>query len=169
MIKTERLVLTQLQDNHLAALHQMLFDPTVMQWLFSGKPMNKDEREHLINTSFTFGDELTGLGALIETSTQQFVGFAGLLPCNFVNTKSYELGFALQKNSWGKGYATEIGKAQIRFAFEHFQIDQLFALAHPENAGSYTVLEKIGMQHLKTLETQERGERHLYAIHRQNA
>jgi [ribosomal protein S5]-alanine N-acetyltransferase len=169
MIETERLVLVPLEERHLPSLHQMLFDPTVMQWLFSGKPMERSDREHFINNAFTFGGETAGLGALIEKSAQTFIGFAGLLPCEFIGENSYELGFALGQNHWRQGYATEIGNAQIKFAFDHFDIDRLFALAHPNNTGSYRALEKIGMEYLRTIETQTRGARLLYAIRRKNA
>lgn len=144
----------------------MLSDPTVMQWLFFGVPMKRDEIEYLIDHAFTFGDESAGLGALIETSTEKFVGFAGLLPYEYRGLKSYELGFALQKESWGKGYATEIGKAQIEYAFDYLNVDQVFALTHPKNAGSCKVLENIGMKHLETIETTDRGTRRLYSRHK---
>ena len=49
---------------------------------------------------------------------------------------------------WNKGYATELGKAVIRSAFDTTPIKGIYGMARQENAASRKVLEKIGMDYL---------------------
>jgi len=53
---------------------------------------------------------------------------------------------------WGKGYATEAALATLKFGFEHFTLDHIIALVHPENAASRRVIEKCGMDFMDTLQ-----------------
>jgi len=45
----------------------------------------------------------------------------------------------------GQGYATEAARASLQFGFEHFDLDHIIALVHPDNLGSRRVIEKCGM------------------------
>ena len=63
--------------------------------------------------------------------------------------------------------ATEIGRAQIDFAFGKLGVSELFALAHPENTLSIKVLkEKLGMDFLEVIDTHDRGPRKVFSITR---
>jgi len=45
---------------------------------------------------------------------------------------------------WNQGYATEITKGIVEYAFENLKIERIEALALQLNKGSCRVLEKIG-------------------------
>jgi GrpB-like predicted nucleotidyltransferase (UPF0157 family) len=53
----------------------------------------------------------------------------------------------LHQKYWGRGYATELVKALIKWGFEHISIDKLVAVTHPLNISSQKVLEKSGMDY----------------------
>jgi len=145
----------------------MLSDPSVMRHLFAGRPMSSEEADVLIDQYFMKQNDNTGLGSVFDLAEKKFIGFAGIIPCEYVDTKKeFEFGFAFQDISWGKGYATEIGRAQIDYAFKNLDIDRLFALAHPNNVASNKVLLKLGMKMLKNIEIRERGARMVYTIER---
>ncbi|MGD2148853.1 MAG: GNAT family N-acetyltransferase [Anaerolineae bacterium] len=57
-----------------------------------------------------------------------------------------ELIYVLARAVWGKGYATEVGRALVRYAFEERGIDRLIALIEPENVASERVAVKVGMR-----------------------
>ena len=154
------------RDSDLPALAEMLADPVVMRWLFGTGPMTSDEARHFVEECFDFGRSASGLGVLCRKETGVFVGFAGLLPCRYLYEDDFELGFALREDSWGKGYATEIGTAQIAYGFENFDVQRLLGLAHPQNTASLKALEKIGMKLFKTIHTDQRGPRCVYAVKR---
>ncbi len=164
-IETERLILCGKKSNDEMRLANMLGNQTVMKWLFGVGPMDNDEATRFIREYFTFGKSQSGLGVLRVKESNDFAGFAGLLPCRYLYEDDYELGFALVPEHWGKGYATEIGKAQISYGFGTFDVRRLLGLAHPQNAASLKALEKIGMKPLKMINTDQRGPRCVYALY----
>jgi RimJ/RimL family protein N-acetyltransferase len=56
-------------------------------------------------------------------------------------------GFHLRPEYWGRGYATEAGRAVIRHAFTNLSVRALFAGHHPANPASPRVLEKLGFRY----------------------
>jgi RimJ/RimL family protein N-acetyltransferase len=47
---------------------------------------------------------------------------------------------------WGKGYATEAGRAALRFGFEHLELNRIWAYHMVRNPASGRVLAKVGME-----------------------
>jgi [ribosomal protein S5]-alanine N-acetyltransferase len=165
-LETQRLLFRGIRDADIDLLVGMLASPKVTQWLFSGAPMDTISARLFIEKEFTFGDKLIGLGTLCEKTPDRFIGFAGIIPCRYLDVEDFEFGFALNEDSWGKGYATEIGQAQIKYSFANLPVDRLLALAHPRNLASLKVIEHIGMRFLKEILTEQRGPRLVYAIER---
>jgi RimJ/RimL family protein N-acetyltransferase len=55
-------------------------------------------------------------------------------------------GYALARDAWGRGYATEATRAMISLAWSLPRMWRLYALCHPENAASLRVLQKAGFE-----------------------
>lgn len=165
-METERLFLRELRDSDREALMAMLGSETIMRLLFGGVPMTTQEAGAFINENFYFGREVCGIGVLCGKEGGSFVGFAGLLPCRYLNEHDFEIGVALQEDAQGKGYATEIGLGQIAYGFRNLPVDRLLALAHPDNTASLRAFEKLGMEFLKVIMTDKRGPRCIYVINR---
>ena len=81
-------------------------------------------------------------GVVPEQATE-IAGWAGLqfLP----ETGEIEVGFLLDRPNWGKGYATEAGRASLAFAFGEVAVERVIALVHPDNRASQRVIEKCGL------------------------
>ena len=63
--------------------------------------------------------------AVFEKETGEFIGQAGLFHKGFYDEQpDIELAYRLHKKYWGHGYATELAKALIRWAFENIKIGQ---------------------------------------------
>ena len=146
-IKTERLILRTAQSSDLKPLHNHIFsDPNVSKLLFSGGTFTESQSREFFDSKFNVdGSEAYGFCVIAERETNDIVGFAGLIKARHLSSDDYEFGFALAKNSWGKGYATEIGRGQIDWAFNDLGLKQVFALVDPENFGSIKVLEKLAL------------------------
>jgi RimJ/RimL family protein N-acetyltransferase len=56
-----------------------------------------------------------------------------------------EISWQLDPGSWGHGYATEAAMALIRWAFTQ-KIDELFAVARPQNTRAVATAKRLGMQ-----------------------
>jgi RimJ/RimL family protein N-acetyltransferase len=68
----------------------------------------------------------------------------GIMGISFAPGQLPELGYWLGEAHWGKGIATEAGRALVDAAFATGQFPRLRARAIARNAGSLRVLEKLG-------------------------
>ncbi len=158
--QTNRLILRTVADNDLPLLHKKIFSYTnVMQLAFSGKIFDIDGTKSFIDEYFAAENSQVGLGPIVLKNTNELIGFAGILPFR----DSYELGFVLSKNHWGNGYAAEIGLAQIDL-IRSLKKKNAFALVSPDNEASKSVLGKLSMDYMETIDIQNRGKRDIYAI-----
>jgi len=77
--------------------------------------------------------------------SSEIIGLTGLNP---YLPKEPEIEWQLGVKFWGKGYATELGKAIIEAAFKNTDITKIYGMVNPENIGSNRVMNKIGMNFL---------------------
>ena len=56
-----------------------------------------------------------------------------------------EMGYAIAREHWGNGYATETVRAVVNWAFEALCLAKISAVAIVENERSWRVMERIGM------------------------
>ena len=59
-----------------------------------------------------------------------------------------EIGWALRHEFWGRGYATEIGRAGLAFAFDVLGVEAVVSIAIRHNARSRAVMERMGMRYV---------------------
>jgi [ribosomal protein S5]-alanine N-acetyltransferase len=57
-----------------------------------------------------------------------------------------ELGYWIGKPFWGRGYATEAGRAMLRFGFEALGLNKIHAAVFIKNPASDRVIRKLGMK-----------------------
>ena len=79
---------------------------------------------------------------VIARDTGRLIGI-----CSFVRgpeAEIAELGYALRRSAWGRGYMTEAVRLACPWAFGSLPLDELFAEVHPDNRASQRVLEKSG-------------------------
>ncbi len=62
----------------------------------------------------------------------------------------YDYGYRLCSRFWGKGYATEAGKAAFNYCVETMNLKEVYAMADINNTASRNVLEKTGFIFDKT-------------------
>ena len=137
IIKTDRLVLRLAYVSDIDPLHAIIFSvPEVMSQAFSGKPLNKKESTNFFSINFDHCGNGKQLGVLTLKGTDTIIGFSGLLECSVLGQKDYEIGFVLGREYWGKGYASEIGHAQIKYGLELLGCKRLLALVAPRNKAS---------------------------------
>ena len=56
----------------------------------------------------------------------------------------YEIGYALARDCWGKGLATDAAGRIVEFAKDELKVKHLFATHASDNVASGKVIEKIG-------------------------
>ena len=142
LIETDRLRLRLFQPQDLDELASMFSDAQVMRYVADGKPAGRDVAQKAL-TSVIDHWRRHGFGrwAAEDKATRQFVGFGGLRSLFGMPEVVYHLATAY----WGKGLATELGRASLRYGFEEHRFEKIVAIAKPENAASIRVMEKLGM------------------------
>jgi len=167
IITTQRLVLRSAHPSDLRPLQDLVFsDPEVMRLAFEGKSLSAEESSKFFAESFDHDGNGKQIGVLRLRADETIIGFAGLLSCEALGERDYEIGFILGREFWGNGYATEIGRAQIEYGFEVAGCERLLALVAPDNKPSIAVLTKIGMLPYATIATGNRGQRSVYLARR---
>ena len=78
-------------------------------------------------------------------SDAKLVGSIGLRDIEVEHARA-ELGFWIAVEYWGKGYATEAGRAVLAFGFEQLPLNCIYAHHMVRNPASGHVLARIGMQ-----------------------
>ena len=163
IIKTRRLILRPVRNGDPDVLHETVFsDNKVMSLAFLGRTFSMPESRKFVADHFDHDGNGKQPGVLVVADTGEIAGFAGLLQCSVLGEADYEIGFVLARPHWGKGYATEIGTAQIEHGLETIGCSRLLAQVSPANTASISVLRKIGMQFHSTIDTENRGRRDIY-------
>jgi RimJ/RimL family protein N-acetyltransferase len=75
----------------------------------------------------------------------RLIGAVGLREIDTEHSQA-EMGFWIEVESWGKGYATEATRAVLGCAFERLSLNRVYAHHMVRNPASGRVLEKVGMK-----------------------
>ena len=142
VIETDRLLLRQFTTNDLDALAQIFADPEVVKHLGSGQPASRDETETALHSIIAhWGRHGFGRWAAIHNRTRELLGYGGLRSFH----GEPELVYLLKKSHWGRGLATEMARACLKFGFDELRFERIIALAKTANVASHRVMEKAGM------------------------
>ncbi len=146
VITTPRLVLRWISENDIDGLYAVFSDPRVMRYWSSGPLPDREaaaamQREiaaaNLSNTMVKWGLALRESDFVIGTAT--------LFNLNLDNGRA-EIGYAMGRAYWGKGYMHEALQALLSHAFEVLELRRLEADVDPRNAASIRTLERLGFQ-----------------------
>ncbi len=141
-IETERLVLRPKTLGDAASLHRILADPRVAAWLGARSP---DEWRARLERSIAHQRRHGfSMWAMVEKESRELVGHCGLQLVGHTGPE-IEVGWAVDPERWGRGYATEAGRASLRHGFDVIGFDAIIAVMLPENTASRRVAEHLGM------------------------
>jgi len=155
-IETERLLLRELNLSDVDGMFELDSNPNVH--IFVGKKPVKAIDESIVqieNIQQQYKDFGIGRWAVVLKETNEFIGWSGIkFITNEINKHQnfYEIGYRFIEKHWGKGYASEAGKAFIEYAFNEMKIDCLYAYADEGNDNSRKVLEKLGFHYMNSFE-----------------
>lgn len=146
IIETERLILRTWKEDDAEAYFRINQDPKVIEFLRG--PLTMEEvrafipavNSHGAKYGYTlWATELKESGALM--------GFIGLNYTDWAAhfTPAVEVGWRLDSDYWGKGYATEGAKASLEYGFKQCGLKEVVSFTVPANIRSIGVMERIGM------------------------
>ncbi|MDO6596579.1 GNAT family N-acetyltransferase [Oceanihabitans sp. 2_MG-2023] len=153
-IETKRLLLRELRLTDLDGMFALDSDPDVHKYLGNKPVKTIDESKKILESVLSqYKERGIGRFAVIEKASGDFVGWSGLRLNTEYNmngfTKYYDVGYRLIKQYWGKGYATESGKAAIDYAFKVLKLPEIYATTEIGNQASHNALLKIGLHYIE--------------------
>lgn len=147
-LATARLVLRPWQNADYEPFFLMSIDPRVYEFL----PPFPDRaacdafvdqcRESMIERGW-------GFWALERKEDRRFIGTAGMHepgPEFGVGRPCIEIGWRLAPDFWGKGYATEVAREVLHFAFQALELSEVVSFTALQNVRSFTVMERLGLR-----------------------
>jgi RimJ/RimL family protein N-acetyltransferase len=153
-LETDRLLLRPFSTGDVDNLVALDSDPAVMRFINGGRATpREDVVEHVLPRFLWYQARPDGYGfwAVEEKASGAFIGWFHLRPDpDGGDPEEPELGYRLLADFWGKGYATEGSRALIDWAFVHQGARRVWAAAMALNVGSWRVMEKAGMRHVRT-------------------
>ncbi len=164
MLETDRIILRPMKKEDVEPIFAMRSDADVMRFI-RAPAIKRSEAENWVNlVSSRWADEKIGFCSLIEKQSGKFLGWCGLW--HLQETGEIEVGYAIAKEFWRKGYAAEAAEALLKYGFEKLNLNKIVAVAFPENKASQRVMRKLGMSYDYTGEFYERDLVH-YSITRE--
>ncbi len=146
LFSTERLQVRPLDSNDLDALHKMHSNPNVMRYTGDKPKTLKEDQEnltHVINC-YTKPNNDFWVWAVERKTDGIMIGTCALLKTNPEPPEEQEdeIGYRFTEDYWGNGYATEITKGLLNFAFTKRGKNVLIAEVDELNLASVKILEK---------------------------
>lgn len=159
-LETPRLRLRAFSEADVAAYFELLQDPDLVRYIGDHQvPTREDVWRAVAGSLGHWALRGHGQWAVAERQTGTLVGRVGII--NPEGWPGPELGYLLGRPFWGRGYATEAGRAAMDWGFEHHPFEEVISLIDPANAASIAVATRLG----ETLqrETELRG--HLVLVY----
>lgn len=95
-----------------------------------------------------------GIGKWIayDRGSGALVGRGGASRTMITGTESIEVGWAIRHALWGRGYATEIGAAGLRFVDDVLGSEKVVSFTEVHNTRSRAVMERLGMSFVSEIQ-----------------
>lgn len=147
LLESIRLVLRRVEEEDQAVLARLFCDVEMMHYL--GGTWSLDQvRQTLQEWHDEWGINNYWYGTLVRKDTSEAIGIAGFTENTNPDEPGLEVSWFIVPEQQRKGFATEITRGILEFAFEHQRRERVFAETHPENIAANRVLEKLGFINL---------------------
>lgn len=145
-ITASRVSLRRMTDRDIDSIYTIFSDPEVMRY-WSSPPL-EDRRaaaELLDEIRDGFDSRLILKWGIARRIDDTIIGTSTLFHIESNNYRA-ELGYALAREHWGKGYMQEALRALLGFSFGEMNLERIEADVDPRNEASIRTLERLGFQ-----------------------
>lgn len=156
ILETERLIIRPLEATDAPGMYLMDSDPEVQKYV-GKKPVSTVQQieEVIAMVQGQYAQFGIGRWAVIEKVSGEFAGWTGFKymegPVNG-HEGFYDFGYRFARRFWGRGFATEAGKATLAYGLRELKLKDIFAMTDCDNAASRNVLHKLGFIYQATFE-----------------
>ena len=144
VLETERLFLREFNERDVDRWHEITSDSETLS--FWPSPFSYEQAEQWILRAIkSYSDLGFGRYAIVEKSSSTLIGDCGFLKAEILGNQENDLGYILDRQYWGKGYATEAAKACFDFGTTSLGMTRIVATMETSHIASKKVAEKIGL------------------------
>lgn len=141
ILQTERLTLRLPHEEDLDGWAELMADQDAAK--FIGGPLTRSESWRAMSTmAGSWSLKGFGMFSVIERASGQWIGRMG--PWQPEGWPGPEVGWALRKSAWGKGYAYEGAQAAIGWAFDVLGWSEVVHTIAPDNMPSQRLASRLG-------------------------
>lgn len=145
-LETERLVLREWREEDRDSFWEMAQDPEVMRYL---PATTRDEMDAAVGRlQAAQAEHGLSLWALETKDPDRFIGFCGFMPPR-APLEEFEIGWRLERDAWGKGFAREAAQACLEWMWRECQEKTVVAITVPANKRSWGLMRRIGMHYVE--------------------
>jgi RimJ/RimL family protein N-acetyltransferase len=156
MIGTNRLVLRAARPDDADAFARVFCDPEVMRYVGEGRALSAVELDAIVGRMMRYlAEDGFGQLAVERRADGRLLGRAGFLPLDPVTWRSgsrrevgrraeIEIGWTLEREAWGHGYAFEAATALVEHARDVLRLRRLVSLIQHGNERSVRLAERLG-------------------------
>lgn len=153
-LRTPRLELVPLSDDHLEHEVELDGDPEVMRYLGDGTARTREQVEHAHRRRLAVARLAPGLGFWAGSVEGELVGWWLLEPPSRSDQGPLqgqaELGYRLLRRHWRRGLASEGARELVRHAFDDLGLERVFAETMAVNTASRATMAAVGLEHVRT-------------------
>ncbi|MHB8334406.1 MAG: GNAT family N-acetyltransferase [Acidimicrobiales bacterium] len=150
-LETDRLRLRPFDDTDANALFTLHSNARVMRYWDAPPWRDTTRAAQFITTCRQIAESGTGTRLAVERSSDRsFIGWCALARWN-PEYRSASMGYCFDDVMWGRGYATEAGRALLQWGFSTLALNRVQAETDTRNVASARVLEKLGFLREGTL------------------
>lgn len=144
LVTTERLTLVPVGPQHVEDLVVLHSDPDVAFW-YAGAWTPAEARRWAGQMRRRWEVEGVGKWMAYRRVDGELIGRGGLTWTELGGRPCLELGWLVRGQHRGQGYATEIGRAGLTFAFSQLGAEEVVAFTEVHNRASRAVMTRLGM------------------------
>lgn len=151
---TARLLLRPPRMDDLDTMFAIYSDPATNQFNPNGPIKELSQAQAFIDAWVRHWAE-QGYGwwaVATREAPDEIIGFGGVALMKYLDVERVNLGYRFGVPAWGKGYATELGRAALDYAINELNLPEVYGLVRPTHQASIHVLEKIGLQRVDVLD-----------------
>lgn len=143
LVETGRLALREWEAEDAEALHALAGDAEVMRYVGDSRTWDIERvREWIGRLQHSYRTRGFSRWAVVERESGEAVGSCGFAPLPW--SGEIDFGYMFRRDRWGRGYASEITPAVLRYGFDRYGFREVVASIDPKNDASRRVLEKLG-------------------------
>lgn len=143
---TPRLKLRDFREDDFEALYAIDSDVRVCR--YESGPLTAEQVRYRLEGALEWAQETPRRIYKLAITVRPDDRARGRLSLKLVDpdARAWEIGWTLHPQAWGHGYATEAAGALLRYAFGELRAHRVSASCHADNAASWRMMERLGMQ-----------------------